>query len=177
MDVFYDFEFIEDGRTIEPISLGMIRDDGEELYLINRNVDLDRIAAHEWLMGNVVPHLPIARSTDGKLLWNTLHPDYENLCGYLAMRNHVENFLLEGEREIQLWGWYCAYDHVALAQLFGPMVKLPKGIPMWTNDLKQEVMRLGNPELPAQEVAVHNALAGARQIRAWAEYLREYQDQ
>ena len=33
---------------------------------------------------------------------------------------------------------YGAYDHVALAQLSGPMVLLPDGVPMWTNDLRTE---------------------------------------
>src|SRR6185437_634123 len=30
----------------------------------------------------------------------------------------------------QLWAWYAAYEHVALAQLFGRMIDLPDGIPM-----------------------------------------------
>ena len=31
MRVFYDFEFLEDYHTIDPISVGMVREDGREL--------------------------------------------------------------------------------------------------------------------------------------------------
>jgi len=38
---------------------------------------------------------------------------------------------------INLYGYYSAYDHVALCWLFGKMINLPKGFPMYTRDLKQ----------------------------------------
>jgi hypothetical protein len=37
------------------------------------------------------------------------------------------------------YGYYSAYDHVALCWLFGKMIDLPKGFPMYTVDLKQEL--------------------------------------
>ena len=39
--------------------------------------------------------------------------------------------------KIQFYGYYSAYDHVALCWLFGKMIDLPKGFPMYTIDLKQ----------------------------------------
>ena len=39
--------------------------------------------------------------------------------------------------KIQLYGYYSAYDHVALSWIFGKMIDLPKGFPMYTIDLKQ----------------------------------------
>lgn len=41
--------------------------------------------------------------------------------------------------KIQLYGYYSAYDHVALCWLFGKMIELPKGFPMYTIDLKQSL--------------------------------------
>lgn len=35
------------------------------------------------------------------------------------------------------YGYYSAYDHVALSWIFGKMIDLPKGFPMYTIDLKQ----------------------------------------
>ena len=35
------------------------------------------------------------------------------------------------------YGYYSDYDHVALCWLFGKMIDLPKGFPMYTIDLKQ----------------------------------------
>lgn len=39
----------------------------------------------------------------------------------------------------KFYGYYSAYDHVALCWLFGKMIDLPKGFPMYTIDLKQEL--------------------------------------
>lgn len=38
---------------------------------------------------------------------------------------------------VQFYGYYSAYDHVALCWLFGRMIDLPKGFPKYTIDLKQ----------------------------------------
>lgn len=43
---------------------------------------------------------------------------------------------------IELYGYYSAYDHVALCWLFGKMIDLPTGFPMYTIDLKQELDNL-----------------------------------
>ena len=43
------------------------------------------------------------------------------------------------EGEIKFYGHYSDYDHVVLCQLFGKMIDLPKGFPMYTIDLKQEL--------------------------------------
>lgn len=40
-------------------------------------------------------------------------------------------------KPIELYGYYSSYDHVALCWLFGKMIDLPKGFPMYTRDLKQ----------------------------------------
>ena len=40
-------------------------------------------------------------------------------------------------KNVELYGYYSAYDHVALCWLFGKMIDLPKGFPMYTIDLKQ----------------------------------------
>lgn len=51
----------------------------------------------------------------------------------------VEYAYKRGEAEHELYGYYSAYDHVALCWLFGKMINLPKGFPMYTQDLKQEI--------------------------------------
>lgn len=37
----------------------------------------------------------------------------------------------------EFYGYYSAYDHVCLCWLFGKMIDLPQGFPMYTKDLKQ----------------------------------------
>lgn len=40
-------------------------------------------------------------------------------------------------KNIELYGYYSAYDHVVFCWLFGKMMDLPNGFPMYTRDLKQ----------------------------------------
>lgn len=148
MKLFYDCEFLEDGRTIDLISIGMVAEDGRELYLVNTDAPWKHISEHGWLMANVVPHLP---------------PQWDLVRNKPKMKiaDAVRAFILAGPNP-ELWAWYAAYDHVALCQLWGSMVDLPLGIPKQTNDLKQEAVRQGNPRLPDQPAGEHDALADAR---------------
>lgn len=43
--------------------------------------------------------------------------------------------------KINLYGYMSAYDHVVFCWIFGKMIDLPKGFPMYTIDLKQELDR------------------------------------
>lgn len=184
MKVFYDTEFLEDGRTIYLISMGMVAEDGRELYLVDEAITkgklYDRITEHNWLMDNVIPHLPLALDYEGSPRItpagaSNVYPrkrgmfrldDADNrVVSRRFLRNAVRSFL-QTTPDLELWAWYGAYDHVVLAQLFGRMIDLPPGVPMWTNDLQQELARLGNPEVPGQEGTSHNALDDARHVAA-----------
>jgi hypothetical protein len=176
MKIFYDTEFLEDGKTIELISIGMVAEDGRELYAVSRDAPWRRIRKHEWLMANVVPHLPQPHGD-----WILQMPKRWLIDFASPLVEHRQEIadavrqFIQSTPNAELWAWYGAYDHVALAQLWGPMIDLPPGVPMWTNDLKQEVERRGNPSLPKQESAEHNALADARWVRDAYVWLAEQQ--
>lgn len=57
--VTYDTEFLDDGKTIELVSIGMKSGDGRKLYAINREMPQARIVAHKWMRKHVWPHLPL----------------------------------------------------------------------------------------------------------------------
>lgn len=149
MKYFYDTEFLEDGKTIELISIGIVAEDGREYYAVNADADWQRIRADEWLMHNVVRHLPFSGDDEWK--------------PKARIRDEVSAFLV-GDG-VELWADYAAYDHVALAQLFGRMIDLPSHVPMFTNDFQQRFRTLGSPELPEQTDGVHDALADARHLK------------
>lgn len=138
MRFFFDTEFIEDGRTIDLISIGMVAEDGRTFYAEPAECDLSR--ACPWVRANVLPHL-ISDKTP---------------------RAEIAKQLVEfvGESP-EIWAYYADYDWVALCQLFGRMVDLPKGWPKFCRDVKQLAVSLGNPKLPKQNSAEHNALADA----------------
>lgn len=177
MDYFYDLEFIEDGRTIELISIGIVSEDGREYYAVNSEAPWEAIATNDWLIRNVLPSLPL----DGRVHLERYLEMPENRYPKPSLKgigpemrdsrvkprwviaNEVRDFLLVEDGPV-LWADYGAYDHVALCQLWGPMVALPKGLPMFTRDIQQEAARLGitDDQMPAQETGLHNALEDAR---------------
>lgn len=174
MRYFYDCEFLEDGETIELISIGIVAEDGREYYAVNRGLPGYRLLSSPWLMDNVVPSLPRRishRAKDGtpnQLEWDRDHPDFDKVKLRSAIADEVRGFLL-AEGTPELWADYGAYDHVVLCQLWGSMVGMPKGMPMFTNDIQQEALRLGVDVLPVQESGLHNALADARHCwKRWA---------
>lgn len=170
--IVYDTEFIEDGSTIDLISIGMVDDEGHEFYAVNGEAPWKRIAKHDWLMDNVVRHLPRLHGDERLHRWclsrsgrrhnpcmlNFAHPHMRTRA---QIADGVRDFIRSGSGEVQLWADYGAYDHVVLAQLFGTMMDLPDGVPMFTHELQQAWENAGRPEKPAQ-VDEHSAIADAR---------------
>lgn len=184
MKIFYDWEFVEDGYTISPLSVGMVAEDGRELYFVlNNGGTITRAVANDWLRQNVVRHLPVAvgprLETGGgwSWVWDDRHSEYEAVVSRAEMRLQVEQFIRDTD-EPELWAWYGAYDHVCYAQLFGRMIDLPEGLPMWTGDLKQEAVRLGDPRIPPRLANgaqfEHHALHDAREDAFRYVWLRDY---
>lgn len=177
MRIYHDWEFLENGETIRPIAVAMCTDDGRELYRVFREIEEDalynEITEHPWLMANVVPHLPLrAGSPPGAFALDRLSP----YVGYRdQIRTNVQDFLDGYPAGVELWGWYSSYDHVCLAQLFGRMIDLPKGLPMLTRDLKQRQDRFKKEdrELPGYGTSGHHPLAEVRLMRDWAAHMDE----
>ncbi|MGI8333462.1 3'-5' exoribonuclease domain-containing protein [Actinomadura scrupuli] len=176
MKIFYDTEFLEDGVTIALISIGMVAEDGREYYAVNRGMPAKEIAKNDWLMANVWPTLPrlhgdarmhASRGNPLALDWH--HPDMKRR-GQIA--DEARDFIL-ATPDPELWADFGAYDHVVLCQLWGRMIDLPSGVPMWTSDLQQEARRLGlaDADLPVQAEGYHNALADARHNQVVAAFL------
>lgn len=174
MKIFYDTEFVEDGTTIGLISIGMVAEDGREYYAISNNrFVMNRAYRHDWLRNNVLPSLPVSIVDSWDTwTWDEDNPDYAHVKNTDVIAAGVREFIL-ATPDPQLWAWYAAYDHVAYAQLHGPMAQLPAGLPMFTCDLKQRALELGDPRVPEQETGRHNALADARHNQVISRFLDE----
>ncbi len=147
MKYWIDTEFIERPHCIDLISLGMVAEDGRELYAESSEVDWSR--ASHWTLNTVRPQL------DGKAI-----PREE--IGYAVRR-----FTDHDEHPV-FWGYFPAYDWIAFTWLFGTMTELPFRFPQLCLDIKQWALELGDPELPHQTGDRHHALADARWTReAW----------
>jgi hypothetical protein len=168
MRYFYDTEFIEDGKTIDLISIGIVAEDGREYYAISTEFNPKK--ASNWVKENVIVHLPPREV--GQLDSPRLREESHAWKSRAQIRADLLTFCDSYEHgRPEFWGWYGAYDHVALCQLFGTMMDLPTGWPMYTRDLQQWADSLGIAHLPEQPKDQHNALADARWNRAAWELL------
>lgn len=169
MKYFYDTEFIENGSTIELISIGIVNGHGERYYAVNSDMPVDRIKSDDWLMENVWPSLPLRgyrRSNGyvGSASAGILDTQDSLVKPKWVIANEVRDFLLEWP-DIELWADYAAYDHVALCQLWGRMINLPKNIPMFTHDFQQLIKGKAFDE-PQRVGNNHNALDDALHLKA-----------
>lgn len=142
--ICYDCEFIEDGSTIDLISIGAVDKSGSEFYAICDSFDQSR--SSDWVRTNVLAKLP--PRTDPAWM------------SRIQLRDRLHIWLTQNG-PIELWADYGAYDHVALAQLWGTMMDLPAGVPMFTHELMQYWESVGRPAKPEQ-IDEHDALADAR---------------
>ncbi|MFV2019495.1 polyadenylate-specific 3'-exoribonuclease AS [Micromonospora sp. LOL_023] len=148
---FYDCEFIEDGRVVDLVSIGVVDEHGREFYAVSTEFDATR--AVPWVRRNVLDKLP----SPADPAWRSRERIRDELYEFLVapLRDGAAD-------ELELWAWYAAYDHVALAQLWGAMPALPRAIPRFTKDLRQRWDDAGRPHLPAAVADRHDALVDAR---------------
>ncbi len=148
---FYDCEFIEDGRVVDLVSIGVVDEHGREFYAVS--TEFDPTHALPWVRKHVLDQLP----SPGDPAWRPRERIREDLWDFLIapLRAHPNE-------KIELWAWFAAYDHVALAQLWGAMPALPREIPRFTKDLRQLWDDKGRPKLPEAEADRHDALVDAR---------------
>jgi hypothetical protein len=136
--IWFDTEFIEDGKTIDLISIGMVREDGRSYYAEAAECDLSR--ASDWVKKNVIPHLSGVKTPRA------------------TIAAHIAEFA--GETP-EFWAYFADYDWVVLCQLYGTMMELPSEWPFFCMDVKQLAVSAGNPKLPEQGSVEHNALNDA----------------
>lgn len=136
MKIFFDTEFIEDGKTIDLISIGMVREDGKELYL--ENMDCDLTQANGWVCKNVLPYLHRCKVPhgpaktqmgDGEYEWiEELGSEDPSVVPKWQIANRVRAFVGPNP---EFWAYFADYDWVVLCQLYGRMIDLPDGWPMF----------------------------------------------
>lgn len=143
MRYFLDTEFIEAPNHLDLISIGIVSEDGRACYYENSEVDWSK--ASQWVLDNVKPHLN-----------GTVH----QVASKAKIARFVRQFVSDATPP-EFWGYYADYDWVALCWLYGTMMDLPDGWPMYCRDLKQWADMLGNPALPEQGKGEHHALADA----------------
>ena len=144
---FIDTEFAESPGQLDLISIGIACEDGRTYYAEMED-GWNPARCNEWVRANVLPSLtgPVKRRD--------------------VVRDQVFDFVVAGEHAPEFWGYYADYDWVAFCWLFGAMIDLPAGWPMFCRDLKQVAEERG-VKLPHSNDD-HHALADAQDmLRNW----------
>lgn len=152
MKYFLDTEFIEGFKKplfgkrrhfIDLISIGIVREDGKEYYAVSN--DFNSKDANDWVLKNVISKLPdkhvdqldSPRRRMESMAWKSQKQiTYDILNFFGCFRDHL---FWRAPPNIEVYGYYADYDWVLFCSLFGRMMDLPKGFPMYCIDLKQQL--------------------------------------
>lgn len=152
MKYYFDTEFIEGFRKplfgrkthfIELISIGIVCEDGRTYSAISKEYNYKE--ANSWVREHVIA--PLYQETVPnveaeifsvrdfhKHFGKSLHTIAEEIVDFVSGGVIV----LPAETH-EFYAYYADYDWVLLCSLFGRMVDLPKGFPMYCKDLKQTI--------------------------------------
>lgn len=162
MKYFIDTEFIEGFRKplfgkrshfIDLISIGIVAENGKKFYQISCEYNYND--ADDWVKENVI--LPLYLQTVSGDARNRF--TVENFHKFYGLTNKqiadaVKEFVyktsgidnpntisnwdeVKDNFPIEFYAYYADYDWVVFCSLYGRMIDLPKGFPMYCKDLKQ----------------------------------------
>lgn len=160
-------------NTIEIISIGIVADNGNNLYLVSKDFDIDAAWSNEWLKDNVLKKIHLE-------LWNQISSDekyfntyFHQWTGYFSKKSikalidrfgksiqEISKLIVDftesnqNKKQNVFIGYYSDYDWVVFCWLFGRMIDLPKNFPMYCYDLKQSLDDLAfkyAPDKPINE--------------------------
>jgi len=175
MNYFIDTEFIEDGIILDLLSIGIISEDGKEMYLLNSGARIMR--ADSWVKNNVLKYLPGITITDkGDIQCDEKYPN--PMFGWVSIHGIMLQIieLVNGDNKPVFWADYGAYDWVAFARCFGRLIDLPKEFPMYVKDFQMLLDICGNPNLPQlrnKNNIEHKAIDDARHLKMQFEYINK----
>lgn len=144
MRFFIDTEFEDYGSRapIRLLSIGIVAEDGREYYA--ESDDISPVES-DWIRENVLPFMTGA-----------------DFRGEFQITSDILAFVGDDPKP-EFWGYYCDYDYVVFANIFGGIVGWPKGWPYLFYDLRQSLDQAGLQHI-TQPDSTHNALDDARWI-------------
>jgi len=188
--------------TIDLISIGIVCEDGRSYYAMNRDLNLKHAKKNKWLKENVLDKLPAKqelyppygspRLWQESMRWLPMEQIRQEIIDFVGGKPDCDeggSFYNYNGVYPEFWAYYADYDWVRFCWIFGTMMQLPNGFPMYCKDLKQvldeesEYLALKNgvpqnialeilknrEDYPKQE-AEHNALDDAK----WNKQLHEF---
>ena len=198
-------------HSIQLVSIGIIAEDGREYYAVSN--EFNPRDADDWVVDNVLlpiytecvsgdmrNHASFSTRRNSGVTWGRgksnkqIAEEIKEFCK--PIRNYSHTGITVNYSEIEnpdFYAYYADYDWVLFCSLFGTMIDLPKGFPMYCRDLKQMLdekvskfcwqeiketsfdsalkrLKNENSNYPQQENE-HNALADAKWNKKLFEFL------
>lgn len=162
MKFFFDTEFMALDARVELLSIGIVREDGQEFYAVNTDADLTH--ADDFVKQHVLPGLNTIPT--GSVSRRRRRSVEMVRGGLRQLGQAVDEFLPplpDGERH-EAWAYYADYDWVAFCSMWGRMVDLPSRFPWLCRDVMQLALDAGldRSVLPEDDKDEHHALVDAR---------------
>jgi hypothetical protein len=177
MKYFLDTEFIEKPNTIQLISIGIVAEDGREYYAISSEYNYND--ADDWVKENVINPMYKEQLKVIENNWDSFNhfnlgdvsDFHQKWAGKTldTIKQEILNFI--GKDSPEFWGYYADYDWVVFCWIFGKMIDLPRGWPMYCKDLKQFSDSINAPKFKEPN-GEHNALCDAKWNKEMYEYLK-----
>ena len=166
MKYYIDTEFIEYPHTIDLISIGIKCEDGRTFYAESNEFNISK--ANAWVKENVIKYLQFYNKRDNLFVHKNFQGEgFELFTNRNEITYYIKKFI--GNDIPEFWGYYADYDWVVFCWLFGSMIDLPEGWPMYCKDLKQLLDDSGKEKI-SDSISEHNALADA----IWNEQLHQH---
>lgn len=154
MKIFFDTEFTGLHQNTTLISIGMVSEDGRELYCELNDYDKEQI--DNWLNDNVIANL-----------------HGTNQINTEQLRKAIEGFIKPYDR-VEMWSDCLSYDWVLFNQIWGHAFNIPKNVYYIPFDICTLFKVKGiDPDISREEFAglnangqKHNALWDAKVIKA-----------
>ncbi len=150
--------FVKPTFTIQLISIGIVSETGQEYYAISSDYNYND--ANDWVKEKVIKEIynsadledirDIFKEKDfhtysgktNKVIAEEIR-DFVYKCNHDIRPDWVANFDEVSEKyPIEFYAYFSDYDWVVFCSLFGTMMQLPKGFPMYCRDLKQDLDRI-----------------------------------
>lgn len=139
---FLDWEFDDEHGQLEPISIGIVCEDGRTYYAVNSDYNEEHTSP--WLKQNVIPYLGNERKP------------------LSIIRAEVLTFVSSGGSSPEWYAWYAAGDFMLLIRLMGGWNSFPSSWRLYCTDLRAMMDWAGTQTVPPQIGQKHNALEDAK---------------
>jgi hypothetical protein len=135
LNYFFDTEFCDLGKTIEPISIGIVSGDDRRFYAEFNDYNLN--ISNNFLKTEVIPKL----KWHGKIHINEFaySENYTRFVYGDVKKIRVELLTFLKTESVQFWAYIAPYDFVILCYILGGMMNFPDNISHFCMDIRHEM--------------------------------------